>query len=294
MRTPGSGGSRGRRRVAGIAIGVAGMVVAAAAILITLDSNASLRKIRAAGVIRVGYAIEAPYAYLGDDGEPTGESIEVARTIVARLGVARINWVHVDFAMLITGLEEARFDVIAAGLFITPERSRRVAFSDPTFSVGPALLVASGNPKNLHTYREAGGRTDVRIAVIAGAVEESLLRGFGMNEPRLVIVPDALTGRTAVATGVADGLALSAPTVRWMAARAPAGTVEPAAPFVQDGGTAGIGWGIGAFAFRTGDRWLREAWNEAMQGLIGGPEHLRLIEGFGFPIRSPRGRTPGR
>jgi polar amino acid transport system substrate-binding protein len=258
----------------------------------------SLARLRKAGTIRIGYAIEAPYAFL-QGGEVTGESPEVARQMVARLGIGHSEWRQVEFGALISELEAGRVDVIAAGMFITPGRAQRVGFSTPTFRVRQGLLVLKGNPRQLHSYAEAVARADVKIAALTGAVEEALLRRLGLPESRLVLVPDALTGRVAVESGVADALALSSPTVQWMALQAQLGRTEMAQPFAQPELAASGPLGVGAFAFRREDRQLRAAWNAALKDYIGSAEHRALVARFGFtpaelPEASPRGGAPAR
>ena len=232
--------------------------------------------------LRIGYAIEAPYGFLTADGEVTGESPEIARLIATKLGIARIEWIQTNFASLLSDLETNRFDVVAAGMFITAERATRVIFSRPSFHALQALLVRVGNPRRLYSYADAVTRTDVKIAVVAGTVEETLLSNLGLPRPRLIAVPDAQTGQAAVISGLADGLALSSPTIRWMSRLTPSGETEMAAPFrqVENAETAQLGYG--AFAFRPRDRALADAWNTAMAGFIGTAEHRELVANFGF------------
>lgn len=239
----------------------------------------SLARVRAAGVLRVGYAVEAPYAFLTPEGKVTGESPEIARRIAETIGVPHIEWRQCDFSALLPELESGSIDLIAAGLFVTPERAERVAFSLPSFLARPALLVRRGNPEALHSYRDAIRNPRVRVAVLAGAVEGEDLRSRGLPVDRLLVVPDASSGRAAVASGVADALALSAPTIRWMVLRAPSMAVEEALPFELPPGEPPA---RGAFAFRKADRSLLRAWNGALRDFLGSPEHLRLVSNFGF------------
>ncbi len=257
------------------------LLVALAAAGLTCGCDQSLSRLQKAGVIRIGYAVEAPYALLKPGGEVTGESPEVARQIASQLGIRQVEWCQAEFGELISGLEAGRFDVIAAGMFITPERARRVAFSEPTFRVQQALLVAKHNPQRLHSYPQALV-AGVKIATISGSVEERQLRQAGLPAGRLVLVPDALAGRVAVEAGVADGLALSAPTIRWMLLHDTSGKTEMAQPFEQAEAGASKPLGFGAFAFRQSDHALRKAWNAALKTFVGSPEHRRLIAGFGF------------
>jgi len=243
----------------------------------------SLERIRESGVIRIGYSIEAPYAFLAPGGEVTGESPEVARRIVERLAIPEIEWRYVKFSSLIRELEDGRIDVVASGMFITPKRAAKVLFSEPTFHVQQALLVRKGNPRRLHSYEDAAKSPGVRVAVLAGSIEKSLLDGMGLPAQRIVIVPDAHSGRVVVASGRADGLALSSPTIRWMAMQDRTGRVAIAEPFAQPAGTGKRGYG--GFAFRKEDRQLRSAWNEAQRQFIGSDEHRSLIRRFGFSDR---------
>lgn len=232
--------------------------------------------------IRIGYAVEAPYAFLSADGQVTGESPEVAKRIAARLGIRRIDWIQTSFDALIPALESHRIDVVAAGMFITPERGRRVAFSAPAFHARPALLVRKGNPRRQSSYQDAIADPEAKVAVIAGAIEETLLGRMGLPQARTVVVPDALTGRIAVATGLADGLALSAPTIRWMTRNDSDSGTEMAEPFAPPPPALVKGLGYGGFAFRKQDAALRQAWNAAMAELIASAEHRELVAGFGF------------
>jgi len=247
---------------------------------LTLDT--SLSRLQKSGVIRIGYAIEAPYAYLKPGGEVTGESPEIARRIVARLGIREIEWRQVEFGELITELKASRIDVIAAGMFITPERTQEVSFSEPTFHVRQGLLVARGNPKQINSYQQAVTQTDIKIAVLSGSVEQALLQRLGLSERQIIVVPDALTGRVAVESNLVDALALSSPTIQWMALEGELGKVTVAQPFEQPVLALREHLGYGAFAFRKTDRQLLTAWNGELKTLIGSPEHLKLVSEFGL------------
>lgn len=237
----------------------------------------SLQRVAATGVLRVGYAVEAPYAWVEPDGRVTGDSPETAREVARLLGVARVEFVQVPFAELIPGLLERRFDVIGAGLFVTDERRRRVRFAAPTLRVRPGLLVATGNPKALLSLADLVQRTDLRVAVIQGAVEETRLQALGLAPERLLALPDAQAGLAAVAVGLADALALSQPTLHWMAARVPGSfEVLPAA-----GAPAAAEDRI-AFAFRPQDAALQQAWDRAQAGWLAGEDYTRLVRRFGF------------
>ncbi|WP_035068011.1 ectoine/hydroxyectoine ABC transporter substrate-binding protein EhuB [Nitratidesulfovibrio termitidis] len=233
------------------------------------------------GTIRVGYALEPPYAYRTPEGTVTGEAPEVARAALARAGITRVRWVLGDFNALIPDLLAGHIDMIAAGMFVTPERAARVAFSLPTSSVGQGLLVRRGNPRGLHDYASLAERSEVSLAVLDGAVEHRQLLLLGMPAERLFTVTDAHAGVTAVRKGRVDGLALSGPTVTVLARQHP-DELEAARPFTQpiiDGKSVA---GLCAFAFRREDAPLADRVNEQLRAFIGTPEHLALVRPFGF------------
>jgi polar amino acid transport system substrate-binding protein len=240
--------------------------------------------------LRIGYAVEAPYAFVARGGAVSGESPSIAAFVAGRLGVTKVEWRRLEFGSLIDALEADRIDLIAAGMFITPQRESRVLFSAPTFRARQGLLVRSGNPKGLRSYAQAASSPDARVAVLSGSVEETILLSQGIDERRLIRVPDAGTGFAALASGMADGLALSAPTVRWMASRDGSGSTEAARPMEQSAGYSG---GYGAFGFRKADYRLRDAWNRVLESFVGGEEHLALVGPFGFSREDLPAEAPG-
>jgi len=240
-----------------------------------LSCDPSLDRARAG--LKIGYAVEAPYAFVAADGRVTGESPEIARVVADRLGLGPLEWRQVDFSRLFDELRAGKIDVVAAGTFITAERQKLVAFSRPTFRVREGVLVRVGNPQGLGGFGRAQTPGPFRFAVLAGAVEEDFLLARGWSASDLVLVPDALTGLATVTEGLADGLVLSAPTLRLMAARSSAGTLEVQVPAEADNPGD-----LGGFAFRPADRALREAWDRTLAGFVGSPAHRALVQPFGF------------
>ena len=232
-------------------------------------------------VVRVGYSSEPPYAFRRPDGKVAGESPTVARAVLTRMGIQNVRWVLMDFGALIPALESGAIDLIATGMFVTPEREQRIDFSLPTSAVGQGLLVRTGNPRRLHSYEDVAGNPEVVAAVLTGAVEQAYLERLGTPGRRLLLVPDAGTGLAAVRFGRADCLALSAPTVRYLALESGSG-LEAAAPFTDPAIPGTAIPSLCAMGFRKDDRRFRAAFNKDLAAYLGSPEHLAAVQPFGF------------
>lgn len=265
------------------ALAVAGLVIA---LLVPFGSaghfhyDESLSKLVALKKIRIGFAIEPPYAFTTATGEVTGESPEVARHVCQALGIEDIEWIQTTFDELLIELDSGRFDVVAAGMFITPTRSQFVAFSRPTFQVEAGLLVAAGNPHQICSIEDVLKSDHRRIAVIDGAVEQAHLLACGIPQRCLMVVPDALTGKASVESGLADALALSAITTRWMAKHSN-GALDSIVPFAsQQNAPSNVAYG--GFAFRQSDRNLRLAWDQVLHRYLGSTDYLQTVAPFGL------------
>lgn len=242
----------------------------------------TLAKAVDAGRIRVGYANEAPFAYMdSSSGRLTGEAPEVLRHIMAELGVAEIEGVLTEFGSLIPGLQAQRFDMIAAGMYITPERCKQVVFSNPTYGIGSAFIVAEGNPKALHSFADVAADNSLRLGVVVGAIESEYASGSGVAPEQVVVFPDAASAMEGVAGGRIDAYAATALTVQDLITKR-AGGVERAEPFTNPVIEGQDVRGYGAFAFRPADTELRDAVNAALAKYLGTPAHAEAVSAFGF------------
>ncbi|HTH60113.1 MAG TPA: ectoine/hydroxyectoine ABC transporter substrate-binding protein EhuB [Paraburkholderia sp.] len=258
-------------------IALGALALTAGTAIATAHAETTLQRIQRTGEIRIGYANEKPFAYTTPDGTVTGESPEIARKIFAKLGVKKVDAVLTEWGSLIPGLRAGRFDVIAAGMYVTPERCKQVAFADPQYQIQDTLLTLPGNPKHLHSYADIGKNPDVKLAVMAGSVEYGYARDSGVKDAQLLQVPDTTAQLQAVRARRADASAGTALTMKDLAAKAP-DQVEAQQKFVDDPKHTGYG----ALAFRPEDTDLRDAVNKQLHAWIGTPDHLATVAPFGF------------
>src|SRR5690606_13086399 len=238
---------------------------------------------KAAGKIRIGYANEAPYAYMDSSkNQITGEAVEIARVVLKRMGINEVEGVLTEFGSLIPGLQAKCFDIIAAGMYVTPERCQQVAFSNPTYGVGQSFLVQKGNPKNLHSYEDIAKQDDAKLGVVVGAIEGEYARKSEIPVDRVVVFPDVVSALSGVQAGRADAYAATAMTINDLMKKSEASDLEKADPFtdpVIDGKSVR---GYGAFAFRKDDQDFVDAFNAELAKFIGTEEHAKIVEPFGF------------
>src|SRR5438552_15526710 len=171
-------------------IAFAGLALAVGASLSAARADATLDQAKKAGYIRVGFANESPFAYATPDGKLTGEAPEVAKAVLKKLGINQVDGVLTEFGSLIPGLQAGRFDMIAAGMFITPKRCEQIQFSEPSYGIGQAFLVKKGNPKGIKDYSTIATNKSLKLAVMAGAVEAGYAKDSGVGQPQLVVLPD--------------------------------------------------------------------------------------------------------
>ncbi|HZS82181.1 MAG TPA: ectoine/hydroxyectoine ABC transporter substrate-binding protein EhuB [Stellaceae bacterium] len=266
------------RRASMIAVAALGAVAITAASTLGASAETTLERAKKQGYIRVGFANEAPFAYATPDGKLTGEAPEVAKVVLKKLGISEVDGVLTEFGSLIPGLKAHRFDIIAAGMFVNPKRCQEIAFSEPSYGIGEAILVKQGNPKGIKDLASFAQQKDLKLAVMAGAVEGGYAKESGVGQSQLEVLPDQSSMLAAVESGRADGAALTALSIASMAKK---GTgVESTPPFAEVAGKSVMGHG--AFGFRKEDKDLLAAFNKELKAFIGTPEHLALVTPFGF------------
>ena len=261
---------------------MAGAVLAGGGALLSTTRRAlaetTLERAKAQGFIRVGFANEAPFGFATPDGKLTGEAPEVAKAVLAKMGIAQVDGVLTEFGSLIPGLKAGRFDIIAAGMFINPKRCAEIAFSEPSYGIGQAMLVKAGNPKGIKDYSSFKDNKDLKLAVMAGAVEAGYAKDSGVPDDQVLVLPDQSSLLAAVQSGRSDGAALTALSIADMAKKGEG--VETTTPFGEVAGKSVKGHG--GFGFRKEDTDLYEAFNNELKSFIGTPEHVALVTPFGF------------
>lgn len=198
--------------------------------------------------------------------------------IFKRLGIDRVQPVPTEFGSLIPGLNSQQFDVVAAGMYVNPERCEQVIFADPDYQMLDSFIVRKGNPKGLHSYKDVVEKK-AKFATGTGYAEIQYAVEAGYEESEILIVPDQVAGLNAVEAGRVDVFAGTALTTREVVKKSSkAEATKPFAPLV-DGKPHVDG---GAFAFRPTETNLRDAFNVELRKLKKSGELFRILRPFGF------------
>lgn len=246
------------------------------------EQMSTLEKVKEQGIVTVGFANESPYAYATPEGKLTGLNVEIAREVFKNMGVEEMEGVLTEFGSLIPGLKAGRFDVITAGMYITPDRAAEVDFADPEYQIGGGLAVQTGNPKDLHSYEDIAADPDVKIATMAGGQEYDWLLAAGVSKGQLVTVADQPSVVSALQAGRVDAATMTGPALQTLIDNANDPGIERVDDFkisVIDGKTQA---GYGSAAFRQGDHEFREAYNTELKKLKESGRVSEIHEEFGF------------
>lgn len=236
----------------------------ALALLVVMAGSAKaadLQKVKERGVLRIAVANEIPYGYMDLNNRPQGVGPDVAQHIAQQLGIKKIEWISASFSALIPGLRARRFDMVAAEMAILPQRCGHVLFSQPNSSYGEGLLVAQGNPLDIHSFEHFADHNNL-VAIVAGADQLEILQALGVPHERMVTLSSNSDAISTVATGRAAAYAATSATIVQLAQKD--ARVEAAAEFADPviNGKPVRSWG--AFTFHSDSKELAQAVDEAL------------------------------
>ncbi|MFC4004850.1 ectoine/hydroxyectoine ABC transporter substrate-binding protein EhuB [Prauserella oleivorans] len=266
----------------GLAIGGGALVSGCTSINVAAGSEGGdlLQRLRDSGTVRMGFANERPFGFINSAGDLTGEAPEVGKEVFRRLGVDSFEPKLADFSSLIPGLKAGLFDVIAAGMYITPDRCAEIEFTNPDYNAPAALLLPKGNPKGLSDL-DSIVRKRARIGVLTGSVEEGYAADSGIPRSRVVVFPDQSSGIDGVLAGRADCLMLTRLSLTSALQQRPGAQLEIGPSFIPvvKGEKQ---FGAGGFGFRKGETNIVRAFNRELTIMQERGEILKLTKPFGF------------
>ena len=220
-----------------------------------------------------------PYAYVDENGELTGTDVDTLKAVLGKLGGQIADAKAIEWGALIPGVKSNRFDVVAAGMFVTPKRCAEVRFSEPTFGIQQTLIVTKGNPHGVTDY-DSIAEMGLTVAVVSGAAQAGYAEASGVPDDKIMQIPDNPTAIAALRADRAQVYALSVPGSREVVKGVPEQDLEMVPPFKIVAGK--LAMPHGAFAFRKEDGDFVDAFNVELTSFIGSPEHLAIFEKHGM------------
>ncbi len=176
------------------------------------DLQGTLKKIKDSGTIVIGYREQSlPFSFRGDDGKPTGYSIDLCQRIVTgiqqqlKLPKLDVKWVAVTVDTRIPAVVNGTIDLECGSTTSSLSRQEQVDFSNMTFVDGGSLLVKMTS--NFATLQDLGGK---KIGIILGTTTEAAMRTVLQKTSitaEIVPVTDHLRGLAALESGSIDAYA---------------------------------------------------------------------------------------
>ncbi len=159
---------------------------------------------RAAGGMVVGStATGVPFSFYDvRTNELTGAMVDIARAVAVQAGFP-VEVQVTAFSALIPSLRAGKIDLIAAAMLRTPAREAVVAFSDPVYAYGGAIVVRSADSGRYPDLRSLRGR---KVGAQVGARFVDQLVEAGVSDVRTYdnladILRDLRLGRLDAAYG---------------------------------------------------------------------------------------------
>ena len=140
-----------------------------------------------------------PFETIDSAGRPAGMSVDLAEAFGKSLGrPVRIE--NIPFIGLIPALKSGRIDLILSSMTDTPKRRESIAFSDPYFDIGLALLVGKNSTLQSAADLDQPGRT---LAVRQGTTAETWARAH-LRQARILTLEKESSAVLEVIQGRAD------------------------------------------------------------------------------------------
>ena len=121
---------------------------------IDLWEKSTLNQILERKVLRVG--LEAgymPFEMTNKQGKIVGFDVDLARQMAKAMGV-KLEIVNTAWDGIIPGLLTDKYDIIMAGMTLTPQRNLQINFADPYIVIGQSILVRKGLENEIKSYKD--------------------------------------------------------------------------------------------------------------------------------------------
>lgn len=137
-----------------------------------------IQRIRDKQTLTIAYdPNQAPFSLIGDDGQPTGYTVDLCRIVASQLvtqlnmGLIDVRWIKTNTRSRFEAIESGEADLECSTSSNTLERQRQVAFSLTTFIQGATFAVRQDT--DLQRLEELSSK---KIAVVRNTTTSKLLK----------------------------------------------------------------------------------------------------------------------
>lgn len=261
----------------------AALATALFAALPMAEAASTLETAKETGKVTVGLANEKPYAYIEVDGKVTGAIIEVLRAALAPLGIKDIEASVSEFSALVPGVMASRFDIIGAGMYVTPKRCETIAFTNPLTQIATVLAAPVGNPNKIHSLEDIAVSSTLKIGSQVGTAQVDDLHHAGIPDDRIVLFSRDVEAMAGLRAGRVDAIYYPALELSELIAKSGGNEVERVEPFTIAKGADGKPiLNFQSLGFRKDDADFIAALNEQIATLRSTGKLAEILKPFGF------------
>lgn len=166
----------------------------------------------------------APFSYLDENGEPAGFDVECLDWIADKYGF-NVEYQYMPWSQGVYSVETRKIDMFYSALTITDERSAKVTFSNPYYSVGNAVAQMEENDFTAEMFE----RGELVVGLIEGTTtSEWVLSFYGdsksnimISEGKIISYPDSDSRLQAFLNGEVDVIFSNGPSTVAMTSKYP-------------------------------------------------------------------------
>ncbi len=255
-----------------------GRLVAVALSVTAMNFSAvagTLEDAQSSGTVKIAVAIEPPLTIMDGSGNLSGAVPELTRAALKRMGINNIEASVTDWGALIPGLQAHRFDMIATGLYIRPDRCETILFAEPDSCAVDVFVYKSDLANAPASFADVAANPDIKLGVCGGCSQEKDALAAGVTRDQLVSINDPQGGLDLVLSGRIHMFAF--PDLSANAAVTSSGATNIVSKTI-----AGSPIYCGAAGFRKDDRTFRDAFDVALQEIKDSGEYSKIVTPYGF------------
>ena len=268
----------GKRSVLRFAVGLvatAGIIASTLAMTsVAVAQEDPLERVRQNGLY-VAFVGENPWSYLDPTGVFTGAEAEMVKECAAELGITEIYPVNVQFDGLLPGLTARRYDMIAAGMSLRPDRLEVAIGTQLLYRYGTRIVGRADDPvlQELTSWTKVG-ESGIPVAMIRGSTEIQDTEPFGVE---VVEYPDNPTELADLLAGRIQLMAWNDNYFSSFMAENPDTPIAAVEGWDYEGVVS-----LPGHYFHPDDVALRDAFNDCYSGLKESGRMAEILTQFGF------------